>query len=165
VRVLPAKAGPDSELAMIALGRYIWQNLPGQPEVPAAVASLPKGFVPGTLRFLTHPETARTIWFNNEGKPLLPAGATAVTATYGGDEDDIQLTRARYPDEKAAVQACRKLAELLELEPSGDGEKCAASGKTPDDVFASLATKDNVLRWASGSSTAAAAQKQLARIE
>lgn len=165
VRVLPIKAGPDADRAMIALGRHIWKALPGKPEVPAAVASLPKGFVAGTLRYLTHPETARTIWFNGEGKPLLPDGASAVTAIYGGDEDDIQLTRAEYPDQKAAVLACRKLAERLKLTPTSDDEKCAATGKTPDEVFASLATQGNVLRWASGPGNDKQAQKQLARIE
>lgn len=165
VRVLPIKAGPDAELAMIALGRHIWNHLPGKPEVPSAVASLPRGFVAGTLRYLTHPETARTTWFNGEGKPLLPDGATAVTAIYGGDADDIQLTRAEYPDEKAAVIACRKLAELLELDPKGDDTKCEATGKTPDDVFAALATDEKILRWASGPGSEAGAKKQLARIE
>lgn len=164
VRVLAHKTGPGAAEAMLALGKRVFGGLSGPTEVPAILARLPEGDLGGTLRYLTHPQTARTIWFDGEGDLLLSPGAVAVTASYPGGEADLQLTLAEYPDAQGALTACQALTAKLGL-TSGTGEgECAASGKTPDDVFAALGTDGKLLRWASGAPDAAAALAWMKKI-
>jgi hypothetical protein len=164
VRVLAHQASAGSAEAMTGLAKLIFDQLPGQPEVPASVARLPEGALDGTLRYLSHPQTARTVWFDGEGDLLLSPGARAVVASYAGGDEDLVLTLAEYPDAQAALAACRALTTKLGLQATAATDGCAASGKTPDDVFAALAVEGPMLRWACGAPDVATAQTWMKKI-
>ena len=165
VRVLNHKASKGGEASMLALGKKIYAGLPGKSVIPESVSLLPEGSIPGTLRYLVNAETARTTWFDGEGKLLMTDGATAVTAMYPGDDDDVQLTRGQYVDAKAAMLACKALAKKLNLKVVDKGGECIASGKTPDDVYAAIESKVRILRWSSGLASADAAKAWLPKIK
>ncbi len=164
VRVLVVKGSDDPHDAMGLLAKKVWEALPGQALVPSMMKQLPKGAIKGTSRFLTHPDVTQNIWMDGEGKVLMTKGATAVTASYPGGDDDIQLTIAQYPTSADAVAACKALGDKLDLDARESSGKCEAVGKTPDDVFAAISTKGAVLRWASGAADAEGAKAWLAKI-
>jgi hypothetical protein len=164
VRVV-AKSDPvKARDLLIHLGKQVAASIPGESKTPREVALLPEGAVKGSLRYLVNPETARTIWFDGEGELILTKGARAVTAFYPGGEADIQATRIAYPDKQAAKAACLALGKKLSLKTGTKGE-CAASGKTEDDVFTALSTKDGVLRWITGAADQKSADAWLAKIK
>jgi hypothetical protein len=165
VRVV-AKSDPQkAQDVLVDLGKRTAKKLPGESKTPQEVALLPGGAVEGSLRYLVNPETARTIWFDGEGELILTKKARAVTAFYPGGDSDLQLTRVAYPDQAAAVLACRALGKKLSLKIAESGGECTASGKTPDDVFSAAATKDGVLRWATGASDQKSASAWLAKVK
>lgn len=157
----PAGAAP----VLVAAGKNLAAKLPGKCEPPADVAHLPAGAVAGSLRYLTNPQTARTVWFDGEGDIILSKGARAVTAFYSAGESDIQLTRVIYPTPKAARAACLALANKLELKPVQDSSGCAFGGKTPDDGYAAGSAARDVFRFASGAADQQNAVSWLAKIK
>lgn len=165
VRVLVVKGSDNPHDAMAVLAKKVWNGLPGEPMVPSMMKLLPKGALQGTSRFLTHPDVTQNVWFEGEGKILLSKDAAAVTATYSGGDDDVQLTLAQYPKSADAVSACKSLGEKLGLDVKLSPASCEAIGKTPDDVYAAISTKSAVLRWASGAADANGAKTWLAKIK
>ena len=165
VRVV-AKSDPvKAKDLLIALGKQVAGAVPGKSRVPKEVALLPEGAIKGSLRYLLNPETARTIWFDGEGELILTKKAKAVTAFYPGGDSDIQATRIAYPDKDSANKACQALGKKLSLKTAEAKGECTATGKTPDDVFAALATLDGVLRWVTGAPDQKAASGWLARVK
>ncbi len=165
VRVLVVKGADKPHDSMVLLAKKVWDALPGQAMIPSMMSQLPKGALKGTSRFLTHPDVTQNVWFDGEGKILLSKGATAVSATYPGADDDIQLTLAQYPSSAEALRACKSLGEKLAIEVKEHSGTCEAVGKTPDDVFAAISTKGAVLRWASGAKNSDDAKEWLAKIK
>jgi hypothetical protein len=165
VRVV-AKSDPQkAKDLMVALGRRVAAAVPGEAQSPQEVSLLPEGSMAGSLRYLVNPETARTVWFDGEGALILTKRARAVTAFYPGGDSDIQATRVAYPDKAAAKKACRALGAKLSLKTAESGGECTASGKTQDDVFAAVATKDRVLRWVTGASDQKSTADWLAKVK
>jgi len=165
VRVVAKSDPAGAQPLLLDLGKKTAVRLPGTSETPPVMRALPDGAVSGTLRFLTDPRTARTVWFDGEGDLLLTKGTRAATAFYPGDDADIQLTRIDYPDTAAAEKACKALAKKLSLEVATGEGACRAAGKTPDDVHAALRAEGKTLRWATGVPDPAAAKAWLAKIK
>ncbi len=165
VRVV-AKSDPvKARDLMIVLGKRVAATVPGESKPPKEISLLPEGAIKGSLRYLVNPETARTIWFDGEGELILTKKARAITAFYPGGDSDIQATRVAYPDNESARGACRALGKKLSLKTAESGGECTASGKTQDDVFAAVATKDGVLRWVTGASDQKSASDWLAKVK
>jgi len=165
VRVV-AKSDPvKARDLLIALGKQVAATVPGESKPPKEVGFLPEGSIKGSLRYLVNPETARTIWFDGEGKLILTKQAKAVTAFYPGGDADIQATRISYPDKAAAVKACRALGKKLALKTAEARGGCSASGKAEDGVFTALAAKDGVLRWVTGAPDQKSASAWLAKVK
>jgi hypothetical protein len=164
VRVLSQKVSKESAAAMVTLGKKVFAALPGSSNPPTEIKLLPKGSIAGTVRFLTHPEQARTIWFDGEGTLLLSPGARAVSASYPGEDDDVQLTRVSYKKPARALRVCKALSKKLGLKAQGSGGQCMASGRTPDEVFAAIRTRGKILFFSSGATDVASAEKWLSRI-
>ncbi len=165
VRVV-AKSDPvKARDLLITLGKQVAGTIPGESKAPREVALLPRGAVPGSLRYLVNPETARTVWFDGEGQLILTGKARAVTAAYPGGGGEIQVSRIAYPGRAAATEACRVLGRKLGLKVTGAKGGCSASGKTADYGFSAVAARDGVLRWVSGAPDRKSASAWLARVK
>ncbi len=143
------ESGEKSKSFLSRLARSTVLRLPGSAKSPIRIKSLlPDGYTPGTLRYLVNPETARTIWFGDEGRIVLSEKAWALTAFYPEKEGDIQLTRASYPQKEAAVSVCRKLADELGLSPKNDPKGCCeAKGKGSDELYHAISVRGASLGW------------------
>jgi hypothetical protein len=161
VRVVAEGQADAAEPALRVLGQAVFARLPGDCAPPADVDRLPPGALDGSLRFLTQPETARTVWFDGEGDVVLTRGARAVMALYPGRDGELQLTRVGYPSPEAAAAAGRALAGRLGLKVEAD----AAAGKGPDDAFHALGWQAEVLLWVGGAADPAEAGQGLAKLK
>jgi hypothetical protein len=165
VRVVAATNPEKAKDVLVTVGKALAAGLPGESKPPAGLDALPGGAVKGSVRYLPNTDTARMVWFEGEGEVLLTKGARAFTAFYSAGDNDIQLTRTTYPGSADATKACQALAKKLGLEPKTEGSECSAAGKTPDDMFAALATRKGVLRWASGAENTDTAKIWLGKIK
>jgi hypothetical protein len=152
VRIVAMSNAPKAAPLLIALAKKLQAKMPGKSEIPPELKNFPEGAQPGSYRFLPNPETARTVWFDGEEDVLLTKGARAYSALYTVGDDDLLLTKTSYSSKPEALKTCQALAKKLSLKAEDKDGKCFASGKTPDDAFATLETTNNVLRWVGGAS-------------
>ncbi|HOX44368.1 MAG TPA: hypothetical protein PK668_12265 [Myxococcota bacterium] len=160
VRVVAETPATQATAALLALGRATYARLPGDSLPPAELAHLPEGALPGSQRYLVHPDTARTLWLEGEADVLFEGGGQAVLALYPGADGDLQLTRAAYPSPTAAGAAAQALGQKLGLKPADGG----LAGVGPDETHQLVRVEGAVLRWVGGARDATEAAAWLAKL-
>jgi hypothetical protein len=160
VRVVAETPAKEVTAALLALGRATYARLPGDSRPPAELAWLPEGALPGSPRYLVHPDTARTLWLEGEADVLFQQGGKAVLALYPGADGDLQLTRAVYPTPEAASAAAQALASKLGLKPA----EGAFAGVGPDETYQLVRAEGPALRWVAGARDAAEAAAWLSKL-
>lgn len=122
VSILCSPETPESQTAVMALGRQIAQRLPRADGRPGALALLPEnGLIQSSIRYFRHPAWQNAyVFISSENILGIGPQCEAVLAKYEQGEQRPVVLLVLYPDGTAAGRAFANLGRLFHL-PASEG--------------------------------------------
>jgi hypothetical protein len=123
VSLLSIPETPESQTALMALGRQIALRLPPAAERPRALVLLPPaGLLAPSIRFFHHPAWQNAyVFISAENILAIGPECEAILARYGQGEQQPVVLLVLYPQEAAAERAFANFGRAFNL-PAGGGE-------------------------------------------
>jgi hypothetical protein len=119
--ILCSPETPESQTAVMALGRQMAKRLPPAGSRPAALALLPEqGLIASSIRYFRHPAWQNTyVFISSENILNIGPESEAILAKYDQGEQKPVVLLVLYPDSLAAGRAFADLSRVFHLPLDG----------------------------------------------